>query len=126
MVRVSPLDKTALLRFSINESVKIIKDRLDFPTELNEHDHIFFTDRSFRMHLPYLEKVFKDNGKVTIKPILETSLSSIAKAMNMSSRAYRMERVSLNDIVPRWDALSDGYVYCLCDSGDLSCTRLAA
>ena len=32
--------------------------------------------------------------------------------MNMSSRAYRMERVSLNEIVPRWEAFSAGYVYC--------------
>ena len=86
MVRVNPHDKTALLRFSVHEAINSIKDRLNIPNDLNEHDQSFFTDKSLRMNLSYLEKVFKNDGRVTVKPMLETSLSTIAKAMNMSTK----------------------------------------
>ena len=85
VVRISPTDKTALLRYNTDEPVKSIKGRLNFPTKLDETDDSFFLEKSKRLNMPYLGKVFQNNRKVTLQPLKETSLSQIAtQAMNLS------------------------------------------
>ena len=84
-MRISPTDKTALLRYSPDEPVKSIKGRLNFPTKLDETDESIFLEKSIRLNMPYLGKVFQNNQKVTLQPVKETSLSQIAtQAMNLS------------------------------------------
>ena len=92
-MRISPTDKTALLRYSKDESANKIKARLNFPTKLDENDENFFTQTEQRNNMPYLGKVFQNNGGVTLKDehAKETTLSKIANAMNMSSSGKNLQ-----------------------------------
>ena len=92
VVRVSATDRSALLRYGKDESAQSIKARLNIRANVGGDVEDFFADGAKRRDIPYLQKVFQDNDKVTVKPVTETSLSRISAAMNLTQRDFHFER----------------------------------